>query len=422
MVGSVPSRIGRFHEPTWRRASWRHWSTLRRSCAVSSGPIYLDHAATTFPRSHVVAAVEDAWRVANPSSTHRPGRQAYEMLDEARLQVARTLDVDKSEIVFCSSATEANNLALFGVLSALAARGTRRLLHSAIEHPSVLEPARELARRGVSVGSLSVDETGTLDLGAFDATLDGGAELVSVMLVNNEVGVIQPVGDAARMARERGALVHTDAVQAMLACDVRPHQLGVDLLTLSGHKIGGPRGVGMLFVRGGVQLSPVLYGGGQEGGRRAGTEDVAAAVGFAVALQLAIQEREEQRRRMTGLRARFVDRLRDGIPGVVELGGANVSPHIVSCAMPGVPADALKVRLDAAGLAASSGSACSGRHVEASHVAVAMGVPKGLQRSVVRWSFGHDSCEAEVSRAAEIVVEAWRAMTARDGLRPHASE
>lgn len=376
---------------------------------AASVSIDLDHAATTPPHPAVIAAMEDAWRVANPSSTHRRGRLARMMLDEARAQVAKALAVDPNEIVFCSGATEANNLALFGVLGT-PSRDKADLLVSAIEHPSIREPARELARRGYKIRTIGVDRLGTLDLDALRESLTDRPTLASCMLVNNEIGTIQPIQTAARLAHQQGTLFHSDAVQATTACDISPRELGVDLMTLSGHKLGGPRGVGVLYVRRGIKLRPLLFGGGQESGLRPGTEHVAAAVGFAVALQIALRERVDERSRLLALRSQFIATIREGIPHAVVLGGDHIAPHIVAVAFPGVGAEALKTRLDAAGVFASSGSACAGDRVEVSHVVEAIDVPGSMRRNVMRFSLGRETTETETTTAAAIVVGSWRAM------------
>jgi cysteine desulfurase len=358
--------------------------------------IYLDHAATTPARPEVVAAMVPLLNGFNPNSLHAEGRAARAVVDAAREDVARVLGAAPREIVFTGGGSEADVLAIAGAARAAAARG-RHVVTVATEHHAVLHAVDVLEREGWRVTRLPVDARGLVDPAAFEAALTPQTTLASVMLANNEIGVGQPVAALARIARAHGVLFHTDAVQApgWLALDV--DALGVDLLSLSGHKFHGPKGVGALYVRRGTPLEPLIVGGGQEHGLRAGTENVAGIAGFAVALRLADAERPVTAPRVGALRDQLERGIVAAVPGVVVNGaGAQRLPNNLSVAFADVPSDALLIRLDLEGVAASAGSACAAGSLEPSHVTAALGLGDRHALGVVRFSLGRDTTAAQI--------------------------
>jgi len=360
--------------------------------------IYADHAATTPARSEVVAAMLPHLGALgfNPSAAYAEGRRAKAALDEARERVARVLGVRPREIVFTGGGSEADALAIAGVARALRARRRHRI-PSAIGHHAVLHAVERLREDGFEVTILPVDENGRVDPGAFADALRDETALASIMLANNEIGTIQPVAELAALAHARGALFHTDAVQAAgrFALDVRT--LGIDLLTLASHKFYGPKGVGMLYVRDGTPLAPLVLGGGQEAGLRAGTENIAGIVGFATALELAVAELEAEEQRLRALQQRFeAGILASNSQARINGAGAARLPSISSVAFPGADAQTLLVRLDLEGVAVSLGSACAAGSSEPSHVLAALGAPEWVRRGTVRFSFGRLTGRQEV--------------------------
>lgn len=350
---------------------------------------YLDANATTPLDPRVRAAMEPWLDCGNASSLHAEGRAARAAIDAAREQVAALLGARPREILFTSGATEANALALLG---AARANGVRHAACSAIEHPSVLR-ALEALRPEVDLSLLAVDREGRLDPAA---PLPAGASLVSVMLANNETGAVQPVAGIASRSRAAGALVHTDAVQACGKMRVSVAELGVDLLSLSAHKMHGPKGAGALYVRGGVRIAPLSRGGEHERGLRPGTENVAAIAGFGAAAEIAARETEPRRALWAALRARFLARLRDEIPLARVLSPPDGLPNTLSLALPGIPGDAMLAALDLAGISVSTGSACASGAAEPSHVLLAMGLPRELAAQCIRVSFHAGSTERDV--------------------------
>ena len=367
--------------------------------------IYLDHNATTPLDARVLDAMLPylAGPYANPSSQHRLGRAARDAVETARGQVAALVDADPGEVIFTSGGTEANNLAIKG-FAALAPRG--RLLYSAVEHPCVLEPMRALEARGWRVETMAVDGEGCVDIGAFEEQLAGGdVRLVACMVANNETGVIQDVARLAGLARAAGAVFHADAVQAAGKIPVSFRALRAHLMSLSSHKIYGPKGAGALVADAGVPLEPLLHGGGQERHRRGGTENVAAIVGFGAAAELA--------RREMAMRAAQVRRLRDrlqgglaALPGIVVFGAhAERLPNTLQFAVPGVHSATLLGLLDKQGFAVSSGSACASGSDEASPVLLAMGVPHEIALCAIRVSLGRDNTETDIDRFVGVLRE-----------------
>jgi cysteine desulfurase len=353
--------------------------------------VYMDYNASSPIRAQAAAAAGAALQLCgNPSSVHGAGRAARRMMEDAREQVAASIGAAAREIVFTSGATEANNLALSG-------SGPARRLVSAIEHDSL---------RGASgLELIPVTSAGVVDLAALESllTADCGPALVSLMLANNETGVIQPVAEAARLAHRHGALLHCDAVQALGRLPVDVGALGVDLLSLSGHKIGGPAGVGALYVRGGLDLAPALLGGGQERGRRAGTENLAGIAGFGAAAAIAVEELADMQR-IAGLRDRLEARIHATRPEAMIFGRNAARLANTTCVgLAGVPAETQVMVLDLAGVAVSAGAACSSGKLKPSTVLRAMGVPAAIAGSAIRVSLGWRSEAGNIDR----FIDAW---------------
>jgi len=382
-------------------------------------PIYLDHAATTPMRDEVRAAMMPylGERFGNPSSSHRWGREAAAALEEARAGVAASIGARSSEIHFVRGGTESDNLAVLGRVARSRADGrSGTVVVSAVEHKAVLEAAERATARGAGrLVKLSISEDGVLDLDELSRALEEEPAVVSLMWVNNETGIVLPVPEAARVAEAAGVPLHSDAVQAIGKVPVRVDEHPVALLTLTGHKISGPKGTGVLFVRTGTHLNPLVHGGGQERGLRPGTEDVAGAVGFATALELAVREQEAEAPRLEGLRRDLESALRSRIPDVrVNAGGARRAPHVVSIGIEGIDAAAALAALDLDGVAASGGSACSSGSTAASHVITALYGPED-HLATVRFSLGRTTTAREIEQTVEVtcrVVERLRAVGA----------
>ena len=375
---------------------------------MAASRVYLDHAATTpldpVVRDAIVAVLQDL--PGNPSSLYAEGRAARDALDEARAQVAAALAADPGEIVFTSGGSEGAALAIRGAAFAAAREGRRHLVTTAVEHHAVLHSVQALARHhDFEATVVPVDAQGLVVPEALINAVRPDTALVSVMYANNEMGAIQPVAEVAEALRGHPALVHTDAVQAPGHLPLDVPTLGVDMLSLAAHKFYGPKGVGALFVRRGVRPSPQIVGGSQERNRRAGTENVAFAVGLAVALRRA----EAARPTSAGHNARLRDLLIEGIAAIPgsRLNGPRRQrlPNNVNVCFAGVDSEALLLGLDAAGIAASSGSACTSASLEPSHVLLAMGVKPDLAAGSLRLTTGRGNTEAEVGRTLEVLRE-----------------
>jgi cysteine desulfurase len=368
--------------------------------------IYLDHNATTPLDPRVLEAMVSVLRegFGNASSLHWFGQRARAAVDEARGEVAALMGGTPSEVVFTGSGTEADNLALRGVAAA-AREPRRKILYSAVEHHAVVHTARALAEEGVPVEAVRVTAGGTVDLDDLRAKLDERTALVAVMHANNETGLVQPVAEVVHLAHERGAMVHSDAVQAAgkLPLDVRA--LGVDLLAVSAHKIYGPQGVGALYVRRGTRMKPLLRGGAQERNRRAGTENVAGIVGLGRAAALAARDLPAEAPRLAALRDRLESRLL-AVPGARRNGEGPRVPNTVNVSFERTEAESLLLALDLQGLAVSTGAACAAGAMEPSHVLRAMGLPPERVQGSVRFSLGRSTTEEQVDRAAEMVAAA----------------
>ena len=373
---------------------------------TTESPIYLDYAATTPTDPQVAEAMlpyfSGPLSVGNASSIHRFGRQARAAVDEARDAVARLIQGDYAELYFTGSGTEADNLALLGTMQA-APPGRKHLVVSAIEHHAVLHTAHYLQTQGYAVTTVPCDAEGLISPQAVAEAVTDQTALVSIMHANNEIGTIQPIADFARIAHEHGAKFHTDAVQSagMLPVDVRA--LDCDLLSLCAHKIYGPKGAGALYVRQGVKVSPQMHGGAQEREKRAGTENVAALVGFGRAAEISSARRNTDTEHLAALRDRFLALLRAAVPDLILNGHPTLRlPNNVNVSVPGAEGTTLLMNLDRKGVAASSGSACSSGSLEPSHVLKAIGLADTLASSGVRFSLGRTTTDAEIGRAAEI--------------------
>ena len=371
---------------------------------MNSKRIYLDNAATTPLRTEVINAMREVAADAdyNPSSLHAEGRRAASLLDSARDRAASVLGVHRNEITFTSGGTESDNLAVAGTMRSTA-RGSG-VLCSAVEHHAVLATVEALADEGYRPTVLAVGGDGRVDTAAFSRAVGPQTGLASVMYANNETGVVQPIAALAAAARARAVTFHTDAVQAPCWLPLDLPALAVDLASLSAHKFGGPKGVGLLYVRKGSALHPILSGGGQEFGRRPGTENLAGIAGMVTALELAAGERAEAGGRIGRLRDRLESGIRSAVPDVRINGGeADRLPNISNVSFAGVDSAALLVALDLAGVAVSAGSACTSGSLEPSHVLAAMGLEPRWQQGAIRFSLGPATAATEIERVLEIL-------------------
>jgi cysteine desulfurase len=380
-------------------------------------PVYLDHAATTPVRQEVLAAMQPFFgpRFGNPSSVHRWGREARTALDEARERLARCLGAASDEVVFTSCGTEADNMAVIGVWRARHASGRRALVTTPIEHKAVLAAAHQVAREGGEERLLAMQRSGLVDESSFDVLLTDDVAVCSMMWVNNEIGVIQDVPALAKRARSRGIVFHTDAVQAFGKVNIDARHTAFDVLSISGHKIGAPKGIGALYIRRGTPLEPLMFGGTQDRGRRPGTENVAMAVGLAKAAELAVAEREHEWTKLETLRDRLETAILARIPEAVIHGrGSPRAPHIANVSVPGVDSESMLMALDLRGVACSAGSACQSGSISPSHVLSAIGVPPDLASAAIRFSLGALTTDACIDRVAELfpaLVEKARRLT-----------
>jgi cysteine desulfurase len=374
---------------------------------MATQPVYLDHAATTPVRAEVLEAMLPflgAAAFGNPSSAHRFGRTARAGLEEARRKVAAAVGAEPSQVIFTSGGTEADNLAIVG--AGLAARAAGRSMHAVVcatDHKAVLAAAHALTRMGGTETVLPVGADGVVDLRALDGALAARPAVVSVMWVNNEVGTVQPVAEIGRRCEAAGGLFHTDAVQAFGQIPVSVEASGAALLTISGHKIGAPKGVGALIVRSRAAIEAIIHGGTQQFGLRPGTENVAGAVALGRAAELAAEDQAEKAERLGRLRDELAARIRASVPDVVWVAERGPrAPHVLSVAVPGADAEAMLMHLDLQGIAASGGSACNTGATEPSHVLTAMGIPRALALCTVRFSLGRETTPADIGRAAEV--------------------
>jgi cysteine desulfurase len=383
--------------------------------------IYFDYNATTPLAPEVIDVVVEATRqqFGNASSVHHFGQRAKAVLDDARSAAAALIEGDPSEIVFTSGGTESDNLAIRGAAEALEPTGRRHLVASAIEHEAVLNTLKALTRRGWRTTIVPVGESGVLDPYRLKEAVTTETALVSVMHANNEIGTIQPIAELAAIAHEHGALMHTDAVQSAGKIPVKVRALGVDLLSLSAHKFNGPKGAGVLWIKRGTRLLPVMTGGKHERSRRAGTENVPAIAGLGAAAQLALGKLDAEGARVGALRDRLEAGILQSVPGAAVNGApASRVPNTTNISFDRVEAESLLIALDLEGVAVSTGSACSSGTLEPSHVLRAMGFPPHRTQNSLRFSLGLFSTAEEVDRVIAVLpglVEKLRKLTRKAG-------
>ncbi len=383
---------------------------------MSESPVYLDHHATTPVDPRVVEAMLPYFtqQFGNAASrTHAFGQAAQRAVEEARERIASVLGASAREVVFTSGATESNNLAILGAAEAYAARG-KHVITLATEHKAVLDPVAHLAEKGYETTILAVEPTGLLEIERLEAAIRDDTVLVSVMAANNEIGVLQDLAAIGRLTRDRGVLLHTDAAQAIGKVELRVDEVPVDLLSISGHKVYGPKGIGVLWLRGKnprVRLRARQFGGGHERGLRSGTLDVPAIVGIATALELGESERAIEARRLGGLRDRLCERILGELDDVVVHGDRDRRlPGNLNLGFGGVPGEALLTGLR--DIAVSSGSACTSADPQPSHVLAAIGVSPQVAHASLRFGIGRHNTTAEIDRAAARVVEVVRHLRA----------
>ena len=380
-------------------------------------PIYLDHAATTPVRAEVFEAMKPFFgtRFGNPSSTHRWGREARAALEEARERLAKCLGARPDEVCFTSGGTEGDNLAILGAWRQARTSGRNAIATTPIEHKAILGAVHQAAAEGAEERMLPVDSNGVVVDASFDALVDENVAVCSVMWVNNEIGTIQDLPRLAERAKAKGAIVHTDAVQAFGKVRIDAATQQFDLLSLSGHKIGAPKGIGALFIRRGVQLQPLMHGGLQDRGRRPGTENVPYAIGLATAAELALAEHDRECERMEKMRDRLEAAILERVPDAVIHGrGAKRAPHVTNISVPGTDSESLLMALDLRGIAASGGSACQSGSISPSHVLLALGVKPELASAAVRMSVGaltNDECIDRVVEVFPALVQKARQLT-----------
>jgi cysteine desulfurase len=379
--------------------------------------IYLDHNATTPPSAAVVDRMAAVLReeFGNPSSVHHFGQRAKAALDESRTSISTLLGADPSEIVFTGSGTEGDNVAIRGVAEALETTGRRHIIASSIEHEAVLNTVKALARRGWRTTLLPVDASGIVSPDELRRALADDTVLVSIMHANNEIGTIQPIQELAKIAREHRAIFHTDAVQTAGKIPIDVKALGVDLLTISGHKFYGPKGVGALWIRRGVRLQSPLTGGKQERGRRSGTENVAGIVGMGVAAREALSKMAGEQVRLAALRDKLESQILSRVPGTARNGASEPRvANTTNISFDRTEAESLLIALDLDGIAVSTGSACSSGTLEPSHVLKAMGLPPHRTQNSIRFSLGAANTDEDVERVAGVlpgIVEKLRNLT-----------
>jgi cysteine desulfurase len=370
---------------------------------MKPSPIYLDHAATTPVREEVFEAMKPFFgpRFGNPSSTHRWGREARAALDEARERVARCLGAHPDEVCFTSGGTESDNLAILGVWREARTKGRNAVVSTPIEHKAILGAVHEATAEGADERIVDVDSNGVVVRESWNHLVKDDVAIASVMWVNNEIGTIQSVPELASDAKSKGVVFHTDAVQAFGKIKIDAANQSFDLLSISGHKIGAPKGVGALFIRRGTKLHPLFHGGMQDRGRRPGTENVAYAVALATAAELTVAESDAECARLRAMRDRLQAAILESIPdAVVHARDAERAPHVLNVSVPGTDSESMLMVLDLQGIAASGGSACQSGSVSPSHVLTAIGVSPDLASAAVRMSLGSLTTEESIDRVA----------------------
>ncbi|MGG0739934.1 cysteine desulfurase family protein [Niallia taxi] len=378
--------------------------------------IYVDHAATSLMHPKVIEKMHEVMQQAygNPSSIHTFGRQARKIIDNARNSLAASIGAQETEIIITSGGTEADNHAIFGVADSYQHKG-KHIITTEIEHHAVLIACQELEKKGFDVTYLPVNEFGVIDLEVLKRELRDDTILVTIMYGNNEVGAIQPITEIGELLKNHQALFHTDAVQAYGVEDIDVKKQHINLLSVSSHKINGPKGIGFLYLENGIQLSPRLFGGEQERKRRAGTENVPALAAFQLAAEIAISERLEKRRKYEAYKNILVQTLKEHKiefqqNGLVE----NTLPHVLNLSFPGTNVEALLVNLDLAGIAASSGSACTAGSIDPSHVLVSMyGENSERTKNSIRFSFGLYNTEEQIKHVGSELSKIVQRLTAK---------
>jgi cysteine desulfurase len=365
--------------------------------------IYFDHAATTPLDKRVLNEMlpyflED---YGNANSQHAFGRKAMSAVDNARDTIAKIINAKPNEVYFTSGGTESDNWALRGVAHGYKEKGNHIII-SPIEHAAMLSTAKDLVKEGFKVDFMKVDKFGFIDLEYLKSIITDKTILISCMMANNEIGTIEPISEIVKIAKEKGILVHTDAVQALGVLDINVKELGVDLMSMSSHKIYGPKGVGALYIKNGLKVKSILTGGHQERTKRGGTTNVAGVVGFAKALEIANEEREENFKKVSALRDRFIDRVLCEVPYAYLNGPReNRLPANADFSFEYIEGESILFTLDLAGIAVSSGSACSSGSLEPSHVLLSIGAEEALAHGSIRFSFGKHNTEEEIDYAVE---------------------
>ncbi len=384
--------------------------------------IYLDHTATTPLDPRVLEAMQPYFSdtFGNASSVHWYGRQAKSVLESSREIIARAIGAQSGEIFFTSGGTESDNFAVTGVAFAAMKKGKNHLITSKAEHHAVLEPCEALTHEGFDVTILPVTDDGSVVPESVPPVITDRTCLVSIMHANNEVGTISPVAEIARAVHERGVLMHTDAVQSVGKIPVNVKDLGVDLMTMSAHKMYGPKGIGALYVRKGTDIAPLLLGGGQERGKRPGTENVPLVVGFAKAIELAVSGMEIESRRLKSLRDNLEARIRLSFPAVIVNSHANERlPHILNISFDSskitLEGEMLLMNMDLEGIAVTSGSACTSGSMQPSHVLLAMGRDARTAKATLRFAFGKGNLPDDIDHVLQSMQSILRQMTARAG-------
>lgn len=376
--------------------------------------IYVDHAATSPIHPKVAEVMLEVMTntFGNPSSIHSYGRDARRIIDESRVILAKSIGAKPTEVIMTSGGTEADNYAIVGIAESYQHQG-KHIITTQIEHHAVLHTCQQLEKRGFEVTYLSVDKSGKISLSELKAALRDDTILVSIMYGNNEVGTIQPIKEIAELLKESKALLHTDAVQAYGIIPIDVNELGIDLMSVSAHKLNGPKGIGYLYAREGISLAPRFFGGEQERKRRPGTENVAAIAGFKQAVLIAQNDMFEKQQQYLHFKQMFIDHLEEfSIPfhqnGLLE----NSLPHVLNLSFPGTDVEAMLVNLDLAGVAASSGSACTAGSIDPSHVLVAMhGKDSDRIRNSIRFSFGLYNTENQIIHIANEVAKIVKRLT-----------
>ena len=372
---------------------------------VLKNRIYMDHGASTPVRKEVLKVMLPYFseKYGNASSLHLFGREAAQALEESRKIIATAIGARSEEIIFTSGGTESDNLAIKGIAFANG-RKTGHIITSLIEHPAVMATCRYLERKGYMVTYLPVDSDGQVSVADVRANITDETILVTIMHANNEIGTVQPVEGIARVCREKGVPFHTDAVQTFCKLPIDVHKMGIDMISLSSHKIYGPKGVGALYVKSGIKLEPTAHGGPHEMERRAGTENVAGIVGFATAAQLAMKEMPKEMKRQTKLRDKLIEEVMEQVKGMKLNGSArNRLPNNVNFSFVGLEGESLVLRLDQARIATSTGSACSSKKLEPSHVLLALGLTPESAHGSLRITIGRDNSEKDVKHLIGIL-------------------